>query len=197
VKESTQLALGRRILVWGGGGKSTLARALGRKLGMPVIELDALSWLPDWVERDQQEFRALTLRTVEECGKAWIIDGQYTSLLGGELLARADTLIWLDLPWRVIFWRIFSRGIRRIRDKQRICGDNVETWRQMFLKRDSLVYWHLGRRLNGAHRRSVDRKQALIEADDHRARVVRLRTRRELREFYLAHGLDASRSPRI
>jgi adenylate kinase family enzyme len=189
VKDLAQLPLGRRILVWGGGGKSTLARALGRKLEMPVIELDALSWLPDWVERDPQEFRALTFRTVEECGPAWIVDGQYTSLLGGELLARADTLVWLDLPWRVIFWRIVRRGIQRIWDKQRICGDNVETWYQMFLKRDSLMYWHLGRRLSGAHRLSVDKKQALIEANGHRATVVRLRTRRELREFYEAHGL--------
>ena len=197
MRDSAQLALGRRILVWGGGGKTTLARALGRKLGTPVIELHALFHLPNWEERDHQEFRALTRRRLEECGQAWIVDGQYTSLLGGELLARADTLIWLDLPWRVIFWRIFNRGIRRIRDKERICGDNVETWRQMFLRRDSLVYWHLGRRLNGEHGRSVDKKQALIEADGHRARVVRLHTRRELREFYLAQGLVPLGSPRV
>ncbi len=118
------------------------------------------------------------------------MDGQYTSLLGSELLARADTLVWLDLPWRVIFWRIFKRGIQRIRDKQRICGDNVETWRQMFLKRDSLVYWHLGRRFNGNHRRSVDKKQSLVDAGGHRASIIRLRNRRELREFYEAHGLE-------
>ena len=166
MKESAQPALGERILIWGGGGKSTLARALGRKLGRPVVELDALSWLPGWVEREHGEFKALTLRTVEECGPAWIVDGQYISRFGGELLARADTLVWLDLPWRVIFWRIFTRGLKRIRDKQRICGDNVETWHQMFLKRESLVYWHLGRRFSGEHRRSVDKKHALIDAID-------------------------------
>ena len=44
--------------------------------------------------------------------------------------------------------------------------------------------------MSGAHRRSVDNKLALIEADGHHARVVRLKTRRELREFYLAHGLE-------
>ena len=137
VNESARVALGERILVWGGGGKTTLALALGRKLGRPVIELDAIQWLPNWVERDQEEFKAPMFRTVEECGQTWIVDGQYTSIIGSQLLARADTLVWLDLPWRVIFWRIFTRGLRRIRDKQRICGDNVETWHQMFFKRTS------------------------------------------------------------
>ena len=62
----------------------------------------------------------------------------------------------------------------------------------MFFKRESLVYWHIGRRLNGAHRQSVDYKQALIEADGRHAKIVRLRSRRELREFYLAHDLERS-----
>ena len=44
---STVSALGNRILVWGAGGKITLALALGAELGLPVVELDALFWLPN------------------------------------------------------------------------------------------------------------------------------------------------------
>ena len=135
---TSQRVLGERILVWGGGGKSTLAVALSRKLGTPAIELDALFWLPGWVERDREEFKALVRRTVDDCGSAWIVDGQYTSVIGNELLARADVLVWLDLPWRVIFWRIVMRGFRRIKDKQRIvettsrpgirCSSSASRW---------------------------------------------------------------------
>jgi polynucleotide 5'-kinase involved in rRNA processing len=42
-----------RIMTVGsiGAGKSTLARALGDKLGMDVVELDELWWLPGGYER--------------------------------------------------------------------------------------------------------------------------------------------------
>jgi adenylate kinase family enzyme len=189
VTEPARVALGQRILVWGGGGKSTLARALGCRLELPVVELDALHWLPGWMERDQAEFQALALKAVEDCGRSWIVDGQYTSRIGSRLLARADTLIWLDLPWRVIFWRVATRGVRRSFKKNRICGDNVDSWRRAFLTRDSLLYWHIGRLLSGAHRQSVATKAALIEADGRNATVIRLRTRRQLREFYRMQDL--------
>jgi ATPase subunit of ABC transporter with duplicated ATPase domains len=40
----------RRIAVIGngGGGKSTLARALGQRLRIPVHEVDEVQWLPGW-----------------------------------------------------------------------------------------------------------------------------------------------------
>jgi len=42
--------LGRKILVAGQGGKSTLARALAAELSLPYIELGALSHLPNYAE---------------------------------------------------------------------------------------------------------------------------------------------------
>ncbi len=54
----------QRIAILGcsGGGKSTLARALGEALDLPVVHLDQLYWLPGWVERDKAGFRALQAR---------------------------------------------------------------------------------------------------------------------------------------
>jgi len=122
-----QSPLGPRTLLWEGGGKTTLSRALGAKLGYPVIELDALYWLPDWKVRDAVEFKTLVESRLNDAGDSWITDGQYLTALGPSMLESADTIIWLELPWRVIFWRTFTRAVARTRDRRLICGENVET----------------------------------------------------------------------
>jgi adenylate kinase family enzyme len=82
----------------GGAGKSTLARALGERTGLPVVHLDEHYWRPGWVEPPRDEWRA---RQAELCARdRWIMDGNY----GGTIdlrLDRADTLVFLDLPRRV------------------------------------------------------------------------------------------------
>ena len=51
--------IGRRIAVYGqtGSGKSTLARQLGDRLGLPVIEPDALFHRANWEPTPEDEFR--------------------------------------------------------------------------------------------------------------------------------------------
>jgi adenylate kinase family enzyme len=181
--------LGRKILVWGGGGKTALACALGEKLRLPVIELDAIFWLPEWVQREPQEFKAPVHEKIEELDDGWIVDGQYVGHLGSDVLAHAETLIWLKLPWRIIFWRVLRRSIYRVRDKKRICGDNVETLRQLFFKRDSLLYWYIGRKLGGGHRRSLANKEALVAEFGQHATIIRIATPSQLEDFYDGLGL--------
>ncbi len=84
-----------RILIIGicGSGKSTLARALREKTGLPLVHLDALFWLPGWVERDKAEFDALLLAELEK--PRWIIDGNYSRTLPLRL-KYCDAVIWLD-----------------------------------------------------------------------------------------------------
>lgn len=87
----------KRILVLGSGGagKSTLARLLGRRLGLPVLHLDVHYWRPGWVEPAEGEWKAQVEGLVR--GDAWIIDGNYRGTLAMRL-ARADTAVFLDLP---------------------------------------------------------------------------------------------------
>lgn len=186
--EDTAGRLGRRILLWGGGGKTTLSNALGEKLNLPVVELDAIQWLPNWVVRDPDEFRRLTLDTIANHTDGWVVDGNYGEVIGGDVLERADTLIWLELPFHTIFWRVLKRSVQRARDKQVICGDNVESWRQTFLSRDSLLLFLINRRLFG-YRASRERREALVREQGSGASVIRLRSAKALDRFYEENGL--------
>ncbi|MBX3493815.1 MAG: topology modulation protein [Parvibaculum sp.] len=100
----------KRILVIGcsGGGKSTLARKLGEKLGLPVVHLDVLFWKPGWVESSYDEFRPKVAAAVAE--DRWIIDGNFSRTFDIRL-PRADTVVWVDQPRRVCLWRAFRRTL--------------------------------------------------------------------------------------
>jgi adenylate kinase family enzyme len=68
----------QRVSVVGtsGSGKSILARELARALDVPVVELDALHWLPGWAERPDEEFAAAVAQAA--AGERWVIDGNYS-----------------------------------------------------------------------------------------------------------------------
>lgn len=100
----------KRVLVIGcsGGGKSTLARKLGEKLGLPVVHLDVLFWKPGWVESSYDEFRPKVAAAVAE--DRWVIDGNFSRTFDIRL-PRADTIVWVDQPRRVCLWRAFRRTL--------------------------------------------------------------------------------------
>ena len=81
------------IIGCGGAGKSTLARKLGEKTGLPVVHLDKLFWRPGWESVSKEEFDALHQRELAK--EKWIIDGNFDRTIP-ERLARCDTVIYLD-----------------------------------------------------------------------------------------------------
>ena len=82
------------IIGCGGAGKSTLARNLGEKTGLPVVHLDQIYWSPgDWQHLEREEFDALLMKELEK--PRWILDGNFNRTM--ELrLERCDTVIYLD-----------------------------------------------------------------------------------------------------
>lgn len=86
----------QRVVVVGcsGSGKSTFARKLADRTGLPLIHLDQEYWSPGWVERyDAVGWRA---RVAELCeGERWIIDGNYSDTFPMRL-PRATAILWLD-----------------------------------------------------------------------------------------------------
>jgi len=106
----------RRVAVIGtsGAGKTTFSRRLADRLRVTHVELDALFWLPDWREPDEAEFRA-KVGAALDAPDGWIVDGNYSRLMP-DILARADTVVWLDLPMRTCLWRVTCRAVARARD---------------------------------------------------------------------------------
>ena len=91
-----------RILIVGnsGAGKSTMARALSEKTGLPVVHLDKLFWRENWQHIAREEFDALLQQELEK--SQWIIDGNYDRTVSTRL-AYCDTVIYLDYPrWQCL-----------------------------------------------------------------------------------------------
>ncbi|PJJ72042.1 adenylate kinase family enzyme [Diaminobutyricimonas aerilata] len=134
----------RRILVAGvsGSGKTTLARRLSAVTGIPHTELDALHHGPQWTPRPEflDDVRHLAARD------EWITEWQYTSARP-LLAARADTLVWLDLPFPLTLARVVRRTLRRARTREVLWNGNVEPpLHTIFTDRENVVRWAISTR---------------------------------------------------
>ena len=84
------------IIGCGGAGKSTLARKLGEKTGLPVVHLDQIWWEPgNWQHLEREEFDVRLLAELEK--PRWILDGNFNRTLETRL-KKCDTVIYLDYP---------------------------------------------------------------------------------------------------
>lgn len=100
----------RRVLVIGisGAGKSTFARTLAGRTGLPLIHLDKEFWQPGWKITPSVDWRAKVAELIKR--DAWIMDGNY----GGTLdvrLPRADAVVWFDYPRHVCLRRALWRVV--------------------------------------------------------------------------------------
>lgn len=167
----------RRVLVIGSGGagKSTFAREVGARTGLPVVHLDALFWRAGWTQTSKDEW----LRTIDALleGDAWVLDGNY----GGTLerrIAAADTVVFLDLPRAVCLWRAVRRWMRyRGRSRPDMAEGCPEQLHREFVR----WVWNYPR---------VQRPRVLkmLEAAPPGTRVVVLRSRREVSAFLASLG---------
>ncbi|PKO12263.1 MAG: adenylate kinase [Chloroflexi bacterium HGW-Chloroflexi-10] len=131
---------GQRIAIIGatGSGKTTLSQQLAERLGIPCIELDSLHWLKDWQELALDEFRRQVQRSTAQ--PAWVTDGNYTKVRD-IIWQRADTLVWLDYPFHIVFGRLFRRTMQRVFRRTELWNGNREDIRITFFSTDSLFVW--------------------------------------------------------
>ncbi len=169
-----------------GAGKSTFASALARVLGAPWLELDSVYHQAGWEPLPAAEYRARVAAAAD--GERWVIDGNY-STVRDIVWARADTVIFLDLPRRTVMRRVFGRTLRRVAGRVELWNGNRERWRNFFTldQEESVIVWAWQ-----THARNRARfAAAMADPAFAHLRFVRLTSPRAVRQF----PREAARSP--
>ena len=139
---------GRRIMVTGptNAGKSTLADAISRELGIPPVHVDVLSHLPgtNWEPRDIGQFHALHDAAILE--DAWVMDGNYTVIMP-QRYARATGIVVIDDHFLNRYYRYFRRTLFETNRIGSVAGvkDSVK-WEMIawiWKTRDASKYRHM------------------------------------------------------
>jgi adenylate kinase family enzyme len=165
----------RRIMIVGqpGSGKSTLARDLGGRTGLPVMHIDHIHWQPGWIERPREEKTRMCHAV--EAGEAWIFEGGHSTTWENRL-ARAEMLIWLDVPVWPRLWRVLKRTVvwqgRNRPDLPEGCPEGFH--------RETLPFWHFIWRTRHTSRAQMRRLWDSVPAG--KARVC-LRSSADVRSF--------------
>ena len=171
----------RRVSVVGnsGSGKSTLARRIAEVLDAPWIELDAIHHLPGWQPIDPDEFVDRVDAITE--ADTWVVDGNYRMVVvEGPVWARADTVVWLDLPRSTVVRQVAGRTLRRTVRREHLWNGNREPFKNLWVwHHDSIVRWAWTQ-----HGKYADRySQAMASPDLDRIEFVRLRSHAAANEW--------------
>jgi adenylate kinase family enzyme len=161
-----------------GSGKTSVAAELARRLEVAHVELDAIFHQPGWTELEPGEFRSRVGERVGASG--WVVDGNYSGVQD-LVWARADTVVWLDLPLPVVAGRVVARTVGRVVRRTELWNGNRESASNLWSinPEKSIIAWSLTR-----HAR-YRRRYAQAAADPRWAHLdfVRLRSRRQVDAF--------------
>lgn len=131
----------KKILIIGpaGSGKTTFAKQLSAKLDLPHLELDSIYHRENWKPLDPVEFRMQVYEFTDQ--DAWIVCGNYFSILGLDFWGRADTVIWCDYSFLLVVRRLLKRTLRRTMTREVLWNNNRESFLGSFFTRDSVILW--------------------------------------------------------
>lgn len=117
----------QRVLIIGcpGAGKTTFARKLATKTGLPLVHLDKFYHDVHFdYKNDTEAWRAKVRSLVSE--KYWIIDGNYKSTFDIRM-PQADTILFLDYPTWLTVVRAYKR---RFHFRKTVRQDMPASWQE-------------------------------------------------------------------
>ncbi len=126
----------KRICVIGSSasGKTHFSRTLAHATGIEHIEIDAIYHGPNWT--NPPDFPERVYAALER--ERWIADGNYMNFV--RILHKADLIVWLDYPFRIVLARVLRRTAYRLLSRKPLWNGNRETLRLTFSK-ESIILW--------------------------------------------------------
>lgn len=148
-----------------------MAKFLSERLGVRHLELDACFHEANWTPASPEVF----LDRVDQVlsGGEWSICGNY-SLVRGRLVAEAEVIVWLDLPFPLVFSRVVVRTFLRCLRKEELWNGNRERLWVQFFSKESLFLWVIK-----THRRRKKQYEEILPKE----KTLRLRNRLEVNSF--------------
>lgn len=108
-----------------GAGKSWLSENICMRIGSKHVELDKIYWIIGWRRRSEKEFRDIVEEKLN--AESWVVDGYYNEV-NDLILLHEPAVVLLKNNIVVLLVRVLLRSITRILFRQKVCGDNYETF---------------------------------------------------------------------
>jgi len=152
------------ILGTSGSGKTFLANKLARELKIKPIDLDDIYWIKKYTKKRDKKIMKKRLKKLTK-RKSWIIEGVYGSWIK-EAIKKADLVIWLDPPFRILSWRIFMRYLKK---------------RDSTLKDTLNLIKYAGKYKKETYSASYKSHKALLK--EHKINFISIKNKKQLNEF--------------
>lgn len=164
----------KRVAVFGnaGGGKSTLARRLADLTRLPLHSIDMMQFAAGGDAVPEQEYLNAHAELLRQ--DAWIIDGFGGIAPAWKRFARADTLVYIDLPLATHGWFVTKRLIKGLFMAPEGWPANSPLWSSTMSS--YRVLWP-------CHRRLTPRYRQLVAAQVPSKRVHHLKSPAEMAAF--------------
>jgi adenylate kinase family enzyme len=175
----------KRVAVFGnaGAGKSTLARQVAELTQLPLYIVDKMQFRPGGEAVPEAEY--LKAHTDLLGRDEWIIDGYGTTATAFERFARADTLVYVDLPLFMHYWFVTKRLIKGLFAAPPGWPDNSPLWSSTMQSYKVIPL---------CHRHMTPRYRQLVAAEASSKRVHHLKSRLEIAAFVDAVRQDPAGS---
>lgn len=168
----------QRVLVIGttGSGKTTMAKKVAAAINGTALDIDDFLWKPGWVQRPKEEMLAMLIEPLAK--EKWTLSGNNRKNRDF-YWSRADTVIWLNYSFWVVFSRLLWRTIKRVVTKEEVMPGCVESFRSQFLSKDSLLVWFF----QTYWKRKKDYRQAIRSHKYQHLTIIEFKHPRQAKRF--------------